>query len=294
MNEPVQRGGRKMIARTIAPLVQLGDIFVLFLPAENEVSSLRQHQLRLQAIFGGHFEAPHLTCQRFGVADEALVPRLTTQLRGQLASMQPFPLTAAGVQVLSRGGRSVVKWQVPMTRAMQRIEETVDREATLHFGASLRLLRAALSLAVLLVVLSACGGSEGQASTTVAPAAAKVERQTPAIPTIMPTAATPTATPGAPSTEPARPTTVSVAPSTEPEAVQAVRRELAGRLSVAVSHLKAVSVESVTWPDASLGCPQEGYAYAQVVTPGYRVVMEHNGQRYTYHTNATASYVVTC
>ena len=71
-------------------------------------------------------------------------------------------------------------------------------------------------------------------------------------------------------------------------------RELAGRLGVAASRLKVVSVEPVAWPDASLGCPQEGYAYAQVVTPGYRVVMEHNGQQYTYHTNATATHVVTC
>ncbi len=44
----------------------------------------------------------------------------------------------------------------------------MDKEATLHLGASLRLLRAALSLAALLVVLSACGGSEGQAPPTVA------------------------------------------------------------------------------------------------------------------------------
>ena len=123
-----------MIAPTLAPLVQSGDIFVLFRPAENEVSSLRQHQLRLQAIFGGHFEVPHLTCQRFGVADEALVPRLTAQLRSQLVSMRPLPLTAAGVQVLSRGGRSVGKWQVPLTRGMQRIEETVDDVVQAHKG----------------------------------------------------------------------------------------------------------------------------------------------------------------
>ena len=83
-------------------------------------------------------------------------------------------------------------------------------------------------------------------------------------------------------------------PTVAPAAVEAVRRELADRLGVAASRLKAVSVEPVAWPDASLGCPQEGYAYAQVVTPGYRVVMEHDGQRYTYHTNATASLVVTC
>ena len=48
--------------------------------------------------------------------------------------MRPLPLTAAGVQVLSRGGRSVVKWQVPLTREMQRIEETVDDVVQAHKG----------------------------------------------------------------------------------------------------------------------------------------------------------------
>ena len=68
------------------------------------------------------------------LADEALVPRLTAQLRSQLVSMRPLPLTAAGVQVLSRGGRSVVKWHVPLTREMQRIEETVDDVVQAHKG----------------------------------------------------------------------------------------------------------------------------------------------------------------
>ena len=123
-----------MTAPTVAPVVQSGDIFVLFLPAENEVPALRQYQLRLQAVFGGHFETPHLTCQRFGVANEALVPRLTAQLRRQLAFIEPFPLAAAGGRILSRGGRSVLKWQVPLTREMQRTEERVDDVAQAHKG----------------------------------------------------------------------------------------------------------------------------------------------------------------
>lgn len=134
MKEPVERGGSKMLAPTLTPPVQAGDIFVLLLPAENEVPALGQHQLRLQAIFGGHFEVPHLTCQRIGVADEALVPSLTAQLRSQLASRQPFPLIAAGVQVLSRDGRSALKWQVPLTREMRRIEERVDDVVQAHKG----------------------------------------------------------------------------------------------------------------------------------------------------------------
>ena len=165
----------------------------------------------------------------------------------------------------------------------------MDKKAMTQLGASLRLLRAASSLAVLLVVPSACDISEGQAPPTVVPAA-RGERQPLASPTTMPTAIPMVGrTPAA-----ATPTAVSVAPTAEPAAVQAVRRELAGRLGVAASRLKAVSVEQVTWNDASLGCPQEGYAYAAVETPGYRVVMEYQSQQYEYHTNATASLVVTC
>ncbi len=48
-----------------------------------------------------------------------------------------------------------------------------------------------------------------------------------------------------------------------------------------------VSSEKVQWPDASLGCPEEGIMYAQVVTPGFRIVLEANGTQYVYHTDDT-------
>jgi hypothetical protein len=39
----------------------------------------------------------------------------------------------------------------------------------------------------------------------------------------------------------------------------------------------------VTWPDASLGCPAKGMQYAQVLTPGVQIVLEHDGRSYAYH-----------
>lgn len=39
MKEPVQCGGSKMIAPTLAPPVQPGDSFVLFFPPESEVGA---------------------------------------------------------------------------------------------------------------------------------------------------------------------------------------------------------------------------------------------------------------
>jgi hypothetical protein len=48
-----------------------------------------------------------------------------------------------------------------------------------------------------------------------------------------------------------------------------------------------ISVRTVTateWPDAALGCPAKGKVYAQVITPGFRVVLEARGKVYPVHT----------
>lgn len=44
--------------------------------------------------------------------------------------------------------------------------------------------------------------------------------------------------------------------------------------------VKSFSVEEFS--DASLGCPQPDQMYAQVITPGYQVVLEAQGQEYDY------------
>jgi hypothetical protein len=75
--------------------------------------------------------------------------------------------------------------------------------------------------------------------------------------------------------------------------VRLAKEDLAQRLGLAVGQIQLVSVEVVEWSDTSLGCPQPGMMYAQVITPGYRVVLEAEGQRYEYHTD-TGNYVVLC
>jgi hypothetical protein len=44
-----------------------------------------------------------------------------------------------------------------------------------------------------------------------------------------------------------------------------------------------VAVEEATWNDSSLGCPQPGQNYLQVITPGYKITLEAQGKRYEYH-----------
>ena len=59
--------------------------------------------------------------------------------------------------------------------------------------------------------------------------------------------------------------------------------DLADRLGVRVEDITVRSVEEVTWPDASLGCPQKDFAYAQVLTPGIRITLDAAGAEYAYH-----------
>ena len=75
--------------------------------------------------------------------------------------------------------------------------------------------------------------------------------------------------------------------------VQLAKEDLARRLELSVSEISLISVEAVDWPDTSLGCPEPGMAYAQVITPGFRVVLEAGGQRYEYQTDQ-GQLVVLC
>lgn len=71
------------------------------------------------------------------------------------------------------------------------------------------------------------------------------------------------------------------------------KEQLAKKLGISVEEIFLFSVEAVEWPDASLGCPQTGMAYAQVITPGYQILLEANGQVYSFHTDE-ANLVVLC
>jgi hypothetical protein len=60
-------------------------------------------------------------------------------------------------------------------------------------------------------------------------------------------------------------------------------QDLAQRLSISVSQINLVNASEVVWADGSLGCPQKGMAYIQVLTPGYLIVLEYDNTNYEYH-----------
>jgi len=75
---------------------------------------------------------------------------------------------------------------------------------------------------------------------------------------------------------------------------EAARRALARRLGISAGEIRVLSIGEKSWPDSSLGCPEEGRFYLQVVTPGYAVRLEAGGQIHEYHVDEAAKTVVSC
>jgi hypothetical protein len=82
--------------------------------------------------------------------------------------------------------------------------------------------------------------------------------------------------------------------TTDPTAqalVEQARQDLANELEVDAGAVTLVQVQQVDWPDSSLGCPQPGGTYLQVITPGYRIELDAQGRRYMYHTDRQTTLV---
>ena len=65
--------------------------------------------------------------------------------------------------------------------------------------------------------------------------------------------------------------------------IDKAKEDLAQRLSISITQIRFIEVNEVIWPDSSLGCPQEGMVYLQVLTPGYLIRLEYANNQYEYH-----------
>jgi len=81
--------------------------------------------------------------------------------------------------------------------------------------------------------------------------------------------------------EPAMSTTPSAASAPAP--VRQAIADLADRLSLDEDAIELLSAEAVVWSDSSLGCPEPGMMYAQVIVEGMKIVLDVDGQTYHYH-----------
>ncbi len=67
---------------------------------------------------------------------------------------------------------------------------------------------------------------------------------------------------------------------------------LSKTLDASPEDITILEIHRVEWRDASLGCPQPGMMYAQVITPGYLVKAEVDGEEQMVHMNEKGHGVV--
>jgi hypothetical protein len=75
-------------------------------------------------------------------------------------------------------------------------------------------------------------------------------------------------------------------------AQRAAINALMEQLNVPADKVKLVSTEAVTWPDGCLGVVRMGMMCTQAQVPGFKIVLEANGQKYEFHTNQAGSNIV--
>ncbi|MCY3989749.1 MAG: hypothetical protein OXF50_00810 [Caldilineaceae bacterium] len=68
--------------------------------------------------------------------------------------------------------------------------------------------------------------------------------------------------------------------------VERATEDLMQVANTAAEEITVVSTEEMEWSDTSLGCPEPDGMYAQMITPGYLIVLETGGESYKYHTGA--------
>ncbi len=182
-------------------------------------------------------------------------------------------------------------------------------------------MRTLTPIVLLALLLTACGTTGVAVPPTALPAASVTAQ--PAW-TATPTVALPSLTPATTPPPTVVPTEVSVAPTDRPDRsaqtpqptpaarplptrivatpapavtgeapaalldrilADVVQRSGANRQEVVI-----VRDEAVVWPDGSLGCPEPGVAYLQVLTDGYWVVAQVGDTRYDYRVDADGRF----
>lgn len=70
-----------------------------------------------------------------------------------------------------------------------------------------------------------------------------------------------------------------------PPAITAARQSLADLLAIQPEDITVTAYTAVDWSDACLELGSAEESCAQVVTPGYRIILQSGGKSYIYHSN---------
>jgi hypothetical protein len=92
-----------------------------------------------------------------------------------------------------------------------------------------------------------------------------------------------------PTTLPTEPAIIP--PGGAPEAVNEVLQTVSRMEGVPIESVQLVNFEAREWPDGCLGLPEPEEQCIQVITPGYLVVLQVNGEQFEYRTDETGSII---
>lgn len=88
--------------------------------------------------------------------------------------------------------------------------------------------------------------------------------------------------------------TTSLPDGVTPGLLEQIVVDASARTGVQESEIRVVSVEGETFNDTSLGCPEPGKMYAQVMTPGFVVLIEAGGEQLDYRVAERAETFELC
>jgi len=74
--------------------------------------------------------------------------------------------------------------------------------------------------------------------------------------------------------------------------IEKAKENLSTRLSIPISQIQLADARDVVWSNSSLGCPQPGMTYAEVLTPSYLIFLNVNNKDYEYHTGKSTKRMI--
>lgn len=80
-------------------------------------------------------------------------------------------------------------------------------------------------------------------------------------------------------------------PLTQEQAITLAKQTASKHFEVPLEQLRVQQVQALDWPDSSLGCPQPGMMYLQVITPGFKVELTTGQDLYPVHIGGTRAVV---
>jgi hypothetical protein len=75
-------------------------------------------------------------------------------------------------------------------------------------------------------------------------------------------------------------------------AQRAAINALMDQLNLTADKIKLVSTEAVTWPNGCLGIVRMGVMCTQAEVPGFKIILEADGQKYEFHANQHGSVIM--